>query len=83
MDRENAIQFLKKFKEENKRKYHIKNLGIFGSLARDMSSDNSDIEEPGHTVDEHSDIEWAWRVLFGPSLRTCYELAHALEVQKR
>ena len=44
MDREKTIQSLKKFKEENKNKYHIKSLGIFGSVAKNMITDNSDID---------------------------------------
>ena len=44
MDREKIIQFLKNFKEENKNKYHIKSIGIFGSVARNKANDNSDID---------------------------------------
>lgn len=44
MDREFVIKYLKKFKEENKNKYHIESLGIFGSVAKNRSNDNSDID---------------------------------------
>ena len=44
MDREEIIQTLKKFKEENKNKYHIKSLGIFGSVAKNCMNENSDID---------------------------------------
>ncbi|MFZ5515870.1 MAG: nucleotidyltransferase family protein [Candidatus Zhuqueibacterota bacterium] len=44
MDREKIIQTLKKFKEENKDKYHIKSLGLFGSVAKNCMRDNSDID---------------------------------------
>ncbi len=38
------IEYLKKFKEENKNKYHIERLGVFGSVARDTANDDSDID---------------------------------------
>ena len=44
MDRELIIQSLKKFKEENKNKYHIKSLGVFGSVAKNRMRENSDID---------------------------------------
>ncbi|MBN2373365.1 nucleotidyltransferase domain-containing protein [bacterium] len=44
MDREEIIKFLKKFKEKNKDKYHIERIGIFGSVAKNRSRDNSDID---------------------------------------
>jgi len=44
MDREKIIQTLKKFKAENKNKYHIKSLGIFGSVAKNCMNENSDID---------------------------------------
>jgi hypothetical protein len=44
MDREADIKYLKKFKEENKNKYHIESLGVFGSVAKNKSNDNSDID---------------------------------------
>lgn len=44
MNRKEIIEYLKKFKEENKNKYHIERLGIFGSVAKDVTNDNSDID---------------------------------------
>lgn len=44
MRRKEIIKYLKKFKEENKDKYHIERLGVFGSVARDTANDNSDID---------------------------------------
>lgn len=44
MNRREIIIYLKQFKEENKDKYHIERLGIFGSVARDTANDNSDID---------------------------------------
>lgn len=44
MCRKEVIKYLKKFKEENKNKYHIERLGVFGSVARDTAGDNSDID---------------------------------------
>ena len=44
MDRKEIIQLLKVFKEENKNKYHIKKLGIFGSVAKNRMKEASDID---------------------------------------
>ena len=44
MEREEIIQLLKIFKEENKNKYHIKKLGIFGSFAKNKMKEESDID---------------------------------------
>ncbi len=44
MSRKEIIRYLRKFKEENKNKYHIERLGVFGSIARDEANDNSDID---------------------------------------
>lgn len=44
MSRKEIIKYLKKYKEENKNKYHINRLGVFGSVARDASNANSDID---------------------------------------
>ena len=44
MNRKEIIEYLRKFKEENKNKYHIERLGVFGSVARDAANDNSDID---------------------------------------
>ncbi len=44
MNREIIIDYLKKFKEENKSKYHIESLGIFGSVAKNNEIENSDID---------------------------------------
>lgn len=44
MEREIIIRFLKNFKRENKNKYHIESLGIFGSVAKNKATDKSDID---------------------------------------
>ncbi len=44
MNRKEIIGYLKKIKEENKDKYHIELLGVFGSVARDETTDKSDID---------------------------------------
>lgn len=44
MNREEIIEYLKRFKEENKNKYHIEQLGVFGSVAKDTADDRSDID---------------------------------------
>ena len=44
MQRELAINLLKKFKELNQQKYGIEALGLFGSTARDEAKATSDID---------------------------------------
>jgi len=44
MDQKEIIHTLKKFKEDNKNKYHISRLGLFGSAAKNCMKDNSDID---------------------------------------
>lgn len=44
MRRKEIIKYLKKFKEENKDKYHIERIGVFGSVARDTANDDSDVD---------------------------------------
>jgi len=44
MDRKEIIQLLKVFKDENKNKYHIEKLGIFGSVAKNRMKNESDID---------------------------------------
>lgn len=44
MNRKEVMEYLRKFKEENKNKYHIERLGVFGSVARDAANNNSDID---------------------------------------
>jgi len=44
INRKEIIEYLKKFKEENKSRYHIKRLGVFGSVAKDTANEKSDID---------------------------------------
>ena len=44
MDKNRILQFLKEFKEENKNKYHIERIGVFGSVSRNEARENSDID---------------------------------------
>ena len=44
MDREIIINRLKQFKKESQKKYQIKSLGIFGSVARGEINKKSDID---------------------------------------
>ena len=44
MNRKEIIEYLRRFKEENKNKYHIERIGVFGSVARNTANDNSDID---------------------------------------
>ena len=44
MNRHETIQILKAFKAENKEKYHIIKLGIFGSAAKNTIKEGSDID---------------------------------------
>lgn len=38
------VEALKKYKEQNVRRYGIKSLGVFGSVARDDATESSDID---------------------------------------
>ena len=38
------LNFLKEYKEKNREKYYIEQLGVFGSFARDEATPNSDID---------------------------------------
>lgn len=44
MTRKEIINILKNFKAQNKQKYLIRNIGLFGSVARDTSTEISDID---------------------------------------
>jgi predicted nucleotidyltransferase len=44
MNRLEVLNTLKKFKQNNKKNYNILLLGIFGSVARNEASNNSDID---------------------------------------
>ncbi len=44
MERFEIIEMLKRYKEENKKKYHIRKLGIFGSAAKGELKKHSDID---------------------------------------
>ncbi len=44
MKKKDVIQFLKTFEKENKDKYHILGIGVFGSVARDDVKSDSDID---------------------------------------
>lgn len=44
MDRNLAIKILEKFKDNNKDKYEIEAIGLFGSVARNEANNLSDID---------------------------------------
>lgn len=44
MRRDQIIHHLRRFKDQNKDKYQIVRLGLFGSAARDSMSESSDID---------------------------------------
>jgi predicted nucleotidyltransferase len=44
MRRDEAVEKLKAFKERNSSKYGIEQIGIFGSVARDEATEQSDID---------------------------------------
>lgn len=44
MMRSEILEILRRYKEENSEKYGIGHLGIFGSCARDLASEESDID---------------------------------------
>ena len=44
MTRSEILKILKQYKQENSEKYGIKNIGIFGSYASDLATEDSDID---------------------------------------
>ena len=44
MTRPEILEILKQYKNENSKKYGIKNIGIFGSYSKDVATDDSDID---------------------------------------
>lgn len=44
MDRNEILNFLREFKYNNSEKYGILEIGVFGSIARDDASDDSDLD---------------------------------------
>lgn len=44
MEKREIIRILKEYKEKNREKYAINRIGIFGSCARDMMTEQSDID---------------------------------------
>lgn len=44
MTRSEILKILKKYKNENSKKYGINNLGIFGSYSKDLTTEDSDID---------------------------------------
>ena len=44
LDKSDVLSYLKEFKKNNAKKYYIDKIGIFGSLARDEASSDSDID---------------------------------------
>ncbi len=44
MTRSEILDFLKEYKEKNREKYYIEQLGIFGSFAREEATPQSDID---------------------------------------
>jgi hypothetical protein len=44
MQRDEIVQYLRRFKDINKDRYHIVKLGLFGSVARGSMTDSSDID---------------------------------------
>ena len=44
IDRSNILNYLKEHYSEFKNKYHVEQIGLFGSYARDEATENSDID---------------------------------------
>jgi hypothetical protein len=44
MKKDEMVEALKKYKEQNVRRYGIKSLGVFGSVARNDETESSDID---------------------------------------
>lgn len=62
MDREQIITYLRKHKAEFARRYSVRQIGIFGSFARDEAGHDSDIDivvELDHpTFDSYMDLKF-------------------------
>jgi len=44
MNRAEILEIIRKYKQENSEKYGIDAIGVFGSYARDMASEDSDVD---------------------------------------
>lgn len=44
MNRAEILEIIRQYKQENSDKYGIEAIGLFGSYARDMSSEDSDVD---------------------------------------
>lgn len=44
MNRSEILEVIRKYKQENSEKYGIDAIGLFGSYARDLASEDSDID---------------------------------------
>ena len=44
MKKTDIIEILRQFKDENKKKYSIQTIGVFGSVSRESFNDTSDID---------------------------------------
>ena len=44
IDKTNILNYLKEHYSEFKNKYHVEQIGLFGSYARDEATENSDID---------------------------------------
>lgn len=69
MNRDQIINYLRKHKAEFARRYSVRQIGVFGSFARDEASHDSDIdiivdlEHP--TFDAYMDLKFALEYAFG------------------
>ena len=43
-NRNQVINYLKKFREEKTSKYHIERIGVFGSVAKETATEKSDLD---------------------------------------
>ena len=44
MNKVEVLEVLRKYKQENAKKYGIQSLGLFGSVAREQNTENSDVD---------------------------------------
>jgi uncharacterized protein len=44
MNRAEILEIIRQYKQENSEKYGINAIGVFGSYARDMASEDSDVD---------------------------------------
>ena len=71
MGKNEILEILRKYKAQYAEKYGIRNLGIFGSVARDSARDDSDVDVVVYL--EKPDL-FAWQALKTTWKRKCISM---------